>query len=89
MSSHLLEYRQVKRASHTAGIEDLCDLAPGWQEAASFRSNHEFCKGEVEPLLLLATTYVPGVEMSSEPYTDRMNRRRSSFAFMLLPPPFS
>ena len=39
-SSHLLEYRQVKRASHTAGIEDLhigaagvsiCEFSGKWQ----------------------------------------------------------
>ena len=45
----LLEYLQVKIASHTAGIGDLCDRAPGWQKVAGFHSNHEFFVREVEP----------------------------------------
>ena len=46
----LLEYLQVKIASHTTGIEDLCDRATGWQKVAGFHSSHEFFVREVEPL---------------------------------------
>ena len=50
-SFRLLKYMQVQIASHTAGIEVLCDRAPGWQKAASFHSNYEYFEREVEPLL--------------------------------------